>query len=289
MAVTNQGIAAILDETARLLDLRQANPFRARSYRRAAGVVRGLDEPVADIYRRRGEPGLRQLETVGPRLASALGEIVETGRLGLRNRLEGELSPENLFCRVPGIGEELAERIHDELDVASLEELEQAAHDGRLSRVDGIGGKRLQGIRDALAGMLSRSTARRARRRAEGRQPPSEPPVEVILELDREYRQKAERGELRRIAPKRFNPSGEAWLPVMEREHGSWDITLLFSNTKRAHELGKTRDWVVAYFGTDHDQGQCTIVTAGSGDMKGRRVVRGRERECREYYRQSGE
>lgn len=171
MIMTNQEIAAILEGTGRLLELQQANPFRVRSYRTAADSVRQLEEPVADVYHRGGEEKLRELEGVGPKLASSLREIVETGRLGLRDRLEGELSPEKLFCRVSGIGEGLAARIHDELGITSLEELEQAAHTSRLSRVEGIGPKRIAGIQDSLAGMLGRSPAKRARQRMVGRHP----------------------------------------------------------------------------------------------------------------------
>jgi len=56
----------------------------------------------------------------------------------------------------------------------------------------------------------------------------------------------------------------------------------LFSNTARAHELGRTDDWVVVYYyDADHHEGQNTIVTETQGPMKGNRVVRGREAECR--------
>jgi len=101
---------------------------------------------------------------------------------------------------------------------------------------------------------------------------------------DREYRRKAERDELRRIAPQRFNPNNEAWLPIMKKERGEWEFTLLFSNTKRAHELDKTRDWVVAYYSSDYEEDQCTIMTAGAGPLKGKRIIRGRETEYRDYY-----
>jgi len=64
-----------------------------------------------------------------------------------------------------------------------------------------------------------------------------------------------------------------------------WHFTALFSNTARAHELNRTRDWVVIYFyDDDHDEGQHTVVTETSGRLKGRRVVRGREAECRDFY-----
>jgi hypothetical protein len=113
----------------------------------------------------------------------------------------------------------------------------------------------------------------------------SAPGIGLLLEVDEEYRTKAAAGRLRTIAPKRFNPRGEAWLPVLHAERGGWHFTALFSNTARAHELGRTRDWVVVYYsGGDHVEAQCTVVTETRGALEGRRVVRGREEECRAHY-----
>jgi hypothetical protein len=90
---------------------------------------------------------------------------------------------------------------------------------------------------------------------------------------------------LRTIAPKRFNPEGKAWLPVLQTERGDWHFTALYSNTAKAHELGRTRDWVVMYFyDTDHVERQRTVVTESRGPLAGRRVVRGREGECQQFY-----
>ena len=53
----------------------------------------------------------------------------------------------------------------------------------------------------------------------------------------------------------------------------------------RAHELGRTRDWVVIYYyDGEHVEAQCTVVTETRGALAGRRVVRGREEECRAHY-----
>lgn len=70
----------------------------------------------------------------------------------------------------------------------------------------------------------------------------------------------------------------------MKATSEGWNLTLLYSNTKRAHDLHKTVDWVVVYYERNSDHDQCTIVTATQGGVAGKRVVRGRERECREYY-----
>jgi DNA polymerase (family X) len=133
-------------------------------------------------------------------------------------------------------------------------------------------------IRASLAAMLARSRPHPARPRAE-------PPVALLLDVDREYRAQAARDRLPKIAPRRFNPAGEAWLPVLHTERGEWRFTALFSNTARAHELGRTRDWVVIFFHTDREpEGQRTVVTETHGPLIGRRVVRGRETDCRAYY-----
>jgi hypothetical protein len=86
------------------------------------------------------------------------------------------------------------------------------------------------------------------------------------------------------IAPRRFNPKGEAWLPVMKVERDGWEMRVLFSDTRRAHRLGRTRDWGVIYYDRNGEHGQATVVTARSGSLEGERAVRGREAECRVYY-----
>jgi hypothetical protein len=107
------------------------------------------------------------------------------------------------------------------------------------------------------------------------------PPVELLLQIDRDYRARAAAGSLPTIAPRRFNPEGERWLPVLHARRGDWHFTALFSNTALAHRLGRVRDWVVIYFyDGDHVERQCTVVTEAHGPLAGRRVVRGREDEC---------
>jgi hypothetical protein len=105
--------------------------------------------------------------------------------------------------------------------------------------------------------------------------------------VDAEYRRLAEADALRKITPRRFNPERQAWLPILHTERAGWSFTALYSNTARAHELGRTRDWVVVYCERDGHEGQCTVVTEFQGPKRGRRVVRGREQECRRARRAS--
>jgi hypothetical protein len=196
--------------------------------------------------------------------------------------LRGGTDPEKLLQVVPGIGRDLARQIHGTLHIEALEALELACTDGRLATVAGIGPRRAVAICAALTAMLDK---RRARRSRPGLLPLHEPPVALLLEIDREYREKAAAGKLTTIATRRFNPKGEAWLPIMHVRRGDWHFTVLYSNTARAHELDRVLDWVVIYFYDDqHAEAQHTVVTEARGTLAGKRVVRGRETECRAFY-----
>jgi hypothetical protein len=280
----NAVFADLLREMATLLEAQGDNAWRIAAYRKAADTIAVLPRSVRDIFGNEGLPGLEALPTIGAGIASAIAEIVQTGRWSRLERLRGEAETGAVFRTIPGIGPQLAQRLHDELDVDSLEALEAAAHDGRLERLPKVGPRRAAAIRAALTQMLDRSRALR-RARPAAATPGAEPPIEQLLEVDRKYRADAAAGKLPTIAPRRFNPQGQAWLPVLHSRHGSWHFTALYSNTARAHELDRVRDWVVIYAeDEDHHERQYTAVTATAGPLAGQRVVRGREAECRAWY-----
>lgn len=281
---SNQEIAKQFEQIAELLEAQEANPYRVRAYRLAAAMLRDRQQPVSAILATDGVEGLRKLPTIGVSLARSIEQLVDTGKLNLLEQLRGTTTPERVLATVSGIGPILAGRIHEQLGIETLAELEAAAYDGRLEGVPGFGQGRVRGVREALAGRLHRRPQAPATVR-----PPAldQPPVSELLDVDREYREKAKAQRLPRIAPRRFNPTGAAWLPVLHTVRGSNHYSALFSNTARAHELGMTKDWVVIYR-DDHDgAGQWTVVTARYGDWKDKRLVRGREAECATYYQSS--
>ena len=278
-----------LREAAALLEGQGANPFRVSAYRRAADTLRDLAFDIGPVIEREGAEGLEALPGIGRGIAGALVEMWRTGRWAQLERLRGNADPVQLFTLLPGLGHRLAERIHDDLHVDTLEALEVAAHDGRLEKVSGVGPRRAASIRASLQVMLSRGRARRPAWASNPGMPGAvaagQPPVAELLAVDRLYREKAARGDLPTIAPRRFNPAGQAWLPVLHLSRGGRHYTALFSNTALAHQLDRTRDWVVVYYyDDDHVEGQHTIVTETHGPLAGRRVVRGREAECSAHY-----
>jgi hypothetical protein len=275
MKANNKVVAEALRDAAALFAQQDANQFRVSAYRNAARTIEELPEDVADVAAR-GAEALDALPHIGKSIASAIVQLTTTGRWPQLERMRGRLDPEVSFQNIPGIGPTFARLIHEHLHIDTLEALEAAAHDGRLDTVPGIGERRGKIIRQSLASILARK-----RPLVSGGKKAPPPPIEVILDVDREYREKANAGVLKFIAPKRFNPKGEAWLPILHTERGPWHFTVLFSNTARAHELGKTADWVIVFHSSDHQiEDQCTVVTETNGPLKGQRVVRGREQEC---------
>ncbi len=284
----NREIAARFDEVAQLLAEQNASQYRVDAYRNAAEMLRRLSRPVSEILSTEGLAGLERLPAIGAILARAIQGFVARGRLAMLDRLRGETDPVTLFASVPGIGSRLSGHLHHHLGIDSLEALEVAAYDGRLERTAGIGEKRLAAIRDSLSRRLARIRPPSPAPAPVPGTPDGEPAVADLLAVDREYRRRAADGSLHTIAPRRFNPDHKAWLPILHTRHGGRDYTALFSNTLRAHELGRTRDWVVLYVDGSNAERRYTVVTAWVGVLRGKRVVRGRERECLQHYEKRG-
>ena len=281
MSAINHEVAEKLREIAQLLRTQQANPFRVNAYLHAADTLDSLGRDVAELMQETGIKGLVALPGIGEGIARSIYEYVATGRMSRLENLRGAADPVGLFRSIPTVGRVLAERIHDQLHVDSLEALENAVREGQLHQVEGLGNKR----REAIEAWLQKHLGEQRRQFSPVAQTSSLPSVGLILRVDNEYRQKASADKLPRITPKRFNPQNKAWLPILHTTHEHWHFTALYSNTARAHKLRRTTDWVVIYFYDDHhSEGQHTVVTETHGRLEGSRVVRGRETECLEYY-----
>jgi DNA uptake protein ComE-like DNA-binding protein len=276
-APSNEDIAHLLEQIADLLEQQDDNPYRIQAFRHGAKSVRASATPLTEMVHTEGASALLQLEGIGQGLATTIFEFIETGRSDYLQNLQARQSPEDLLRQIPGIGEKLAQRIVRHLGVSSVAEFEQAVQAGRLEQVFGLGPQRVTAIRNYLAEQSGHS--------ASLQQPEvAGPDVALLLDVDAEYRRRAEAGELPTLAPRRFNPNNEAWLPLLRTERDGWVMTALFSNTARAHELGKTHDWVVIYYQKDGPEGQCTVVTETGGPLAGKRIIRGREEECEQFY-----
>lgn len=279
----NEQIAIRFDEMADLLEARRANDFRIRAYRRGAQSLRELMTSVDAILDDSGPRGLEEVPGIGRSLAYSIERFIQTGRIPMLNELREADSPQRRFRSVPGVGRRLAARIHDQLHLQNLAELEAAAIDESLQDVPGIGPQKSQAVRDSIAGRGT--VSRRFQRTYRDDAHHDEPPVAELLSVDAEYREKAANDTLLRIAPNRFNPTGAAWLPILRTRRESRHYSTAFSNTAHAHELGMTHDWVVLNRTDRGHHGQWTVITSLLGALKGHRIVRGREKECLAFYK----
>jgi predicted flap endonuclease-1-like 5' DNA nuclease len=293
LRLDNGQLAHLLCEIADLLDAQSANLFRRQAYRTAAETVRRLTRPVSQILTEEGMEGLTRLPGIGTSIARTLKRLSETGRAPLLDQLRAAFGPEEKLATVPGIGPKTAASIHAILGIETLGDLQAAAYDGRLTRVPGIGRKRLQAVRETLAGRFQPHANSAGPTHAAGTSEATRLHtlrlVADLLSIDEEYRRKGEIDDLLRIAPRRFNPTRKAWLPILETERGGRRYKAMYSNTARAHELDAVRDWVVIVHESADDRGQWTVVTSRFGELRGRRIVRGLERECAEHYEQPSE
>jgi DNA polymerase (family 10) len=139
MPIANADIAAAFEQTADLLELQSANPFRVRAYRNAARTIGALGTPVETILKNDGH-ALEELPGIGADLAGKICGMCRTGELPLLTQLTRK-TPESLVAmlRIPGLGPKRAKLIYKKLHIKTLAQLEKAARGGRLSQLRGMG------------------------------------------------------------------------------------------------------------------------------------------------------
>jgi DNA polymerase (family 10) len=148
--IHNADIAAVFEEIADLLEIRGDNPFRIRAYRNAARTVGEIARDLAGVVARGGE--LPKLPGIGADLAGKIREIAASGSCALLERLRRELPPAiTQLLKVPGLGPKRVKRLHDALDVETVEDLRRAAGAGRIRELPGFGAKMETRILEALA------------------------------------------------------------------------------------------------------------------------------------------
>lgn len=142
-------VVGILREVATLLEIRGENPFRIRAYENAARTLEGLVEEPQDLV---DSGTLGEVRGIGPGLAGAVAEILQTGKLQLHQDLRAEVPPGLLdLFRVGGLGAKKIRRLHQELGIGSLADLERACREARVASLAGFGPKSEAKILDALA------------------------------------------------------------------------------------------------------------------------------------------
>lgn len=142
-------VAAILEEIGVLLELKGENPFKTRAYHNAARTLESINEPLETLV---AENRLGELKGFGEALQSKVATLVTTGRLPYYEELKNSVPPGLVeMLHLPGVGPKKVKKLHDELGVASVEELEAACKAGKVAGLEGFGEKSQQKILDGIA------------------------------------------------------------------------------------------------------------------------------------------
>ena len=147
--MNNAEIASVFEEIADVLEIKDENPFRIRAYRNAVRTIQVQTTPLARLLAE-NRP-LTDLPGIGKEMASHIREMVETGTLGYRDELLAQV-PRSVIelMRLPAVGPKKAKKLWEELEISTIDELEEAAQAGRIARLAGFGEKSQQKI---LAGI----------------------------------------------------------------------------------------------------------------------------------------
>ncbi len=245
--MTNADIAQVFERIAMLLELRgEENPFRIRAYGRAVLVVGNLTTPLRDIYERGGIRALQELPGIGEDLAQKLEELLKTGTLQYLTNLEKKL-PAGLFriMEIEGLGPKKAKFLWKKFGVESIADLRKLLMSGKLQKVKGWGEKSVENIRRGIA----------MRERMAGRLPigVALPLAEEILMALRGSRF-CERAEIAGSLRRRRDTVGDLdFLVTSQKPEKVMDLFCSLPQVARVTAKGRTKATVFLKEGIDAD------------------------------------
>ncbi len=146
--MTKDEIAAILENIARLLELKGENPFKIRAYANAARALETLGD---DLPKMIAEDRLRAVEGIGKAIAEKITTLVHTGRLEYYEKLREGFPPEiSVLFELQGLGAKKIKALYETLGISSITKLERACKEGRIALLPGFGPKSAENILRAI-------------------------------------------------------------------------------------------------------------------------------------------
>lgn len=153
----NREIAAMFNDIADMLEIKDESPFRITAYRRAARSLEGLTEDIAAVAER---DELEEIPGVGKSTAEKIHEFLKTGTSAYYEELRKQL-PAGIttLMTVPEVGPKTAMLLHEKLGISSIEDLERASKDGLVRKLPRMGAKTEENILKGIA-LIRRSKER---------------------------------------------------------------------------------------------------------------------------------
>jgi DNA polymerase (family 10) len=145
----NKSIATIFYETADLMKVASADPFRIRSYERAAEALEGWPQQVREIYQ--DEKALLAIPGIGKSMAGNIRELISTGKLSLHEEMLQKFRPSMLeLLKISGLGPKTIALIWDAFQVCDVEGVAKLASEGKLRTLPRLSEKSEQKILKAI-------------------------------------------------------------------------------------------------------------------------------------------
>src|SRR2546426_2118425 len=192
MPRANDAVEALLQEYADLLSISGGDAFRVRTYEKAARSVGGHHADIATLDRK----GLQGIPNVGKSIAEKIQEYFDKGSITALEELRAQVpAGVRQLTSIPNLGPKKAWVLYHDLHIASVQELADAIHDGRLKGLKGFGEKTEENILRGID-LMQQSGARVLLSVA------TDLAEEIVAELTavRGCRQCAYAGSLRRMA-----------------------------------------------------------------------------------------
>ncbi len=161
-------IAARLDLIGDLLEIRGENPFKVRAYRTGARALESLEGDLGQLLQ---TGKLAEVKGIGKALVDKIAAFYTDQPLPYFDDLKSSV-PAGLIemLEVPGLGPKKVRKLHDALQVTSLEGLKAACEAGQVASLEGFGKKSeqklLSGIQRAPPAVASSRSGRPAGGRA---------------------------------------------------------------------------------------------------------------------------
>jgi DNA polymerase (family 10) len=149
--LSNAEIAAHLAETGLRYEMLGV-AFKPQAYARAAESVAAFGPSLAEVYRERGEKGVREVPGVGPGIAAHVIALLETGSFPEYERLKKQAPIDVMgLTSVEDVGPKHALALWQKLKIKSVADLEAAAKAGKVRKLAGFGEKTESKILKSLA------------------------------------------------------------------------------------------------------------------------------------------
>ncbi|MDP7623124.1 MAG: helix-hairpin-helix domain-containing protein, partial [Candidatus Woesearchaeota archaeon] len=133
----NFEVSELLRNIAQLLEIKNEIVFKIRAYEKAALVIENLEEDITDIWKK---GRLRDIPGVGEALTEKISEFLDTGKLGYYEELKNEVPVKiEELGKVPGLGPKTIMKLYKELDVKNIKDLERAAKQRKIEKIEGLG------------------------------------------------------------------------------------------------------------------------------------------------------